>query len=249
MFITDVDMYIYPNIFDNCRLNAIQGSQVYFPVFYSLYARNERISKSGGYWRASSLGMSCMYRSDFDELAVYENAEKDFVGWGMEDRALCEAFKKRPGYEVFRAVEPALRHKWHLKHCEPLTTSYEDCLAVTFEQLGDMKSVGRFLLDNNFDTQKFFAKFADEYEDETYGSVIKDDSQGTTDADELKRRKIRKDMLKKIKEEERMKLIEREKQLEIEWRKRTGITEEMEEELFRKQQEEDKAVDMDDKDE
>lgn len=243
MFISDVDMHIFAMMFDSCRFNAIQGSQAYFPVFYSLYARNERIAKSGGYWRESSLGMSCMYRSDFDALAAYDDAERKFVGWGMEDRALSEAFKKHPAYEVFRAVEPSLRHKWHLKHCEPLTPSYEDCLAVTFEQLGDMKSVGRFLLDYHFDTQKFFAKFA-EYEDETYGSVIKDDTKGTADAAELERRRLRKEMLQKKKERERQEAIEEEKKLETEWRLKTGITEEKEEEMLRKEMEEGKALEM-----
>lgn len=243
MFISDVDMYIYGMLIDNCRFNAIQGSQAYFPVFYSLFARNERIAKSGGYWRESSLGMSCMYRSDFDALGAYDDAETKFVGWGMEDRALSEAFKNRSEYEVFRAVEPSLRHKWHLKHCEPLTPSYEDCLAVTFEQLGDMKSVGRFLLDYQFDTQKFFAKFA-EAEDETYGSVIKDDTQGTTDVAEMERRRARKEMLKRKREQERIEAIEQDKKLEMEWRQKTGITEEKEEEILRKEREEARALEM-----
>lgn len=243
MFISDVDMYIYATMFDKCRFNAIQGSQVYFPVFYSLYARNERIAKSGGYWRESSLGMSCMYRSDFDALGAYDDAETKFVGWGMEDRTLSDAFKKQPEYEVFRAVEPALRHKWHLKHCEPLTPSYEDCLAVTFEQLGDMKSVGRFLLDYHFDTQKFFAKFAED-EDETYGSVIKDDTKGTTDAAEMERLRIRKEMLRKKKEKEREEAIVQEKRLEMEWRKKTGITEEKEQEILKKEMEEGRALEL-----
>lgn len=51
--------------------------------------------------------------------------------------------KKSSTYQVFHAVEPALRHKWHLKLCELLISAFEDCLAVTFQQLGDMKSVGK----------------------------------------------------------------------------------------------------------
>lgn len=233
-FISDVDMYIFPMLFDSCRYNAIQGSQVFFPVFYSLFARNDRISRSGGYWRDSSLGMSCMYRSDFDEVHAYDNAESAFMGWGMEDRVLCEAFKNDSRYEVFRAVEPALRHKWHLKHCEPLTPAYEDCLSVTFQQLGDMKSVGRFLLENHFDTQKFFAKFADDDEDESDTGVVAQDVVGnSTDAKETQRRKLRKQVLRKNQEIARERILAREKQREIEWRKQTGISEDEDEEAFK----------------
>lgn len=81
-------MYVFPTLFDACRFNSIQGSPVYFPVFYSLFARNDRIAKSAGYWRDSSFGMSCMLRSDFDAIGVYdEETAAKFIGWGMKDRA------------------------------------------------------------------------------------------------------------------------------------------------------------------
>lgn len=162
LFISDVDMYVFPPMFDSCRYNSIQSSQVYFPVFYSLYARSSRIDKDAGYWRDSSHGMSCMYKSDFDAIGAYDNAENMFVGWGGEDVALSQAFLNDSRYEVFRAVEPSLRHKWHAKRCEPLTASYHDCISVTFQQLGTLKTVGRYLLEKNIDAQKLYAEQSDE---------------------------------------------------------------------------------------
>lgn len=162
MFVTDIDMYIFPTMFDSCRLNCIQGSQVYFPVFYSLYARSTRIDKDAGYWRESSFGMSCMYKSDFDAVGAYQQAEQAFVGWGGEDVALGQAFLNDSRYEVFRAVEPALRHKWHMKECEAMTSAYDDCVTVLFQQLGTMVSVGKFLLEKDIDTQAIFGGNADE---------------------------------------------------------------------------------------
>lgn len=162
MFITDIDMYIFPPMFDSCRYNSIEGSQVYFPVFYNLYARSSRIDKDAGYWRDSSYGMSCMYKSDFDEIGAYDDAENMFVGWGGEDVALSEAFLKDSRYEVFRAVEPSLRHKWHIKRCEPFTPSYHDCISVTFQQLGTLKIVGRYLLEKKIDAQALYAEGTDE---------------------------------------------------------------------------------------
>lgn len=224
MFISDIDMYIFPTLFDACRFNSIQGSQVYFPVFYSLFPRNDRITKSAGYWRDSSFGMSCMFRSDFDAIDVYDEATAaKFTGWGMEDRALHEAFKKSSTYQVFRAVEPALRHKWHLKHCELLTSAFDDCLPVTFQQLGDMKSVGRFMLDRGMDPQMMFAAdAADDDEDvQLGGGIVKGgDAVGNLhDEAEVKRREL----LKKFKEMRIQRQLEREREKEAEWRRKAGI--------------------------
>lgn len=174
MFVCDIDMYIFPSMFESCRYNTIQGSQVYFPVFYSLYARQARIARNGGYWRDSSFGMGCMYKSDFDEVAAYNKASKIFVGWGGEDLVLCQAFLSHNRYEVFRAIEPALRHKWHVKHCEALTPAYDDCMSVKFQQLGQMSTVGKLLLDNKFDAQQLFAQFHEEDSDEGVPSTLGD---------------------------------------------------------------------------
>lgn len=224
MFISDVDMYVFSSMFDSCRYNSIRGSQVYFPVFYSLFPRNDRIARSGGYWRDSSLGMSCMYRSDFDHVEAYKDAENKFIGWGMEDRVLHEAFKNAEGYEVFRAVEPALRHKWHVKHCEPLTSNYEDCLSVTFQQLGDMKSVGKFMMEEQkMDTQKMFARFADD-DDEQDGDIVKSAKNVGTDAGKHERFERRQELLMKSHEERKRREAERQRQKEMEWRRNNGIS-------------------------
>lgn len=151
MFIVDIDMYIYPTMITNCILNTVLNHQVYFPVFYSLYPRKDRIEPRAGYWRQSSYGMSCMHRSDFDRVHPYANTS--FVGWGGEDVALYQAFRNHPSYYTFRAIEPALRHKWHLKKCDPTTSEYKSCLNVRFQQIGDIIDVGGWLMKQGIDIQ------------------------------------------------------------------------------------------------
>lgn len=197
IFICDVDMYIYPTMFDSCRHNAIQNSQVYFPVFYSLYARSSRIDKNGGYWRDTSYGMSCMYKSDFAAVAPYDQAETKFVGWGGEDYVLDLAFKNDSRYTVFRAIEPALRHKWHTKHCEPFTPAYEDCLSVKFQQLGPMASVGKFLMQKKFDTESIFAQYADEDDDGRDPPSQKQGNATEQDQEDIEKRKRRRQLLER----------------------------------------------------
>lgn len=162
VFISDIDMYIYPKMLESCRLNSIQGSQVYFPVFYTLYPGQSRIEKGSGYWRKSSYGMSCMYKSDFEATGAYNKVENRFDGWGGEDLLLRDAFLKHADYEVFRAVEPALRHKWHPKYCDRTLSSYQDCISIRFQQLGDPGFLGRVLLERNIDVQNIIAQHFDD---------------------------------------------------------------------------------------
>lgn len=168
VFICDVDMYVFPMAIQNCRLNVVMGSQVWFPVFYSLYARNDRIDKDAGYWRSSSWGMSCMYKEDFEKVGGYDEAEGQFVGWGGEDVELGRKFIEDDRYEVFRAVEPGLRHKWHVKECEEMTSAYEDCVEMRFRQLGTMASVGKVMLKEGVDAQ---AVYGGKEEDESMTKV------------------------------------------------------------------------------
>lgn len=160
MFISDIDMHIYPPLVSTCIKNVVRGSQVYFPVFYSLFAGSTHIDKNAGYWRTSSYGMSCMYRSDFDAVNAYEGAEVLFSGWGGEDLVLMQAFRQHKDYQVFRAVEPALRHKWHVKQCEPQTAGYDDCMETGYLQLGTASSISRHLAKSGIETQTYFAMYA-----------------------------------------------------------------------------------------
>ncbi|PXF48685.1 Chondroitin sulfate N-acetylgalactosaminyltransferase 2 [Gracilariopsis chorda] len=179
VFISDIDMYIYPKMLESCRLNSIQGSQVYFPVFYSLYPGQERIEKGSGYWRTTSYGMSCIYKSDFDAVGAYYKAEDRFVGWGGEDLVLRDAFLNHANYELFRAVEPALRHKWHPKNCDRTLLSYQDCISIRFQQLGDPVFLGKVLMERDIDVQSIVAQHFDD--DTTLESTFNSSSTRLTD--------------------------------------------------------------------
>lgn len=162
MFISDIDMQIFRPFFENCIMNTVQGHQVYFPVFYTLFPEGKHIDRRQGYWRLSSYGMSCMYKSDFAAVAAYKEAETEFSGWGEEDVHLMKAFSSHSDYEVFRATEPSLRHKWHVKRCQKNTPSYDSCLTMLYDQLGTGASLGKYLfLKQGIDAQKFLAGAAD----------------------------------------------------------------------------------------
>ncbi len=211
MFISDIDMQIFRPFFENCRMNTIRGHQVYFPVFYTLFAGAKHIDRRRGYWRSSSYGMSCIYKSDFDAVAAYEHAEDKFLGWGEEDVHLVKAFSAHKDYEVFRAVEPSLRHKWHMKHCEKNTPSYDSCLTMLYDQLGTAASLGKYLLQREgIDVQQFLSKVADEDDVLPHANTIQksgdeytDEVEAAWDQRRMKLRKVRQERKRRLQPESR----------------------------------------------
>lgn len=161
VFHCDVDMLILPTFMDRCRQNSVLGLQVYFPVFYSLYPyanAEPKIAERNGFWRKTSFGMTCMCKGDFEMVGAYENAETQFHGWGSEDVYQFEKVRNTSALVAFRAVEPALIHRWHGKTCDVETKGYVDCMKTNFMTMGHPLHIGKLLLESLTDVKEFFRK-------------------------------------------------------------------------------------------
>eukprot|EP00731_Ephydatia_muelleri_P037297 Em0438g2a len=124
-FLCDVDITIDDDFWNRCRMNAIQGKRVYYPVFFSLYnmdyAYHNKIKPNGfwvsrehGHWVWYSYGMVCIYKSDYLASGGFDTS---IVGWGGEDTDFFERVRRRAKLEVIKAPDPSLIHRWHSKHC------------------------------------------------------------------------------------------------------------------------------------
>lgn len=160
IFHCDVDMMVLPSFFDRCRHNTVRGSQVYYPVFYSLYPyanAQPNIVERNGFWRKTSFGMTCIRKSDFQAVGAYDDAETRFHGWGSEDVYQFEKIRNMTNLVAFRAVEPALMHRWHSKACDKGTSDYKDCMKTNFMTMGHPLRVGPLLLESLQDVDQFLA--------------------------------------------------------------------------------------------
>ncbi len=159
VFLVDVDLDISTDFLQRCRLNTIQGKQVYFPVFFKLYNpdfvnkyhrgnASLQITRHKGHWAHYSYGMVCMYSSDYRKSGGFDTSMK---GWGEEDVDLLNKVM-RSGLEVFRAPDPGLIHNWHTKNCnkDTITNSaaYEHCLQSKGENLADRVELSQYVFQN-----------------------------------------------------------------------------------------------------
>ncbi|CAN8070489.1 unnamed protein product [Agarophyton chilense] len=177
MFICDVDMIVKKEFFDNCRYNTQQNHQVYYPVMYSMYPYGSRVEKEHGYWRSGSLGMLCVYKSDFEKTEAWSPGEnqKNFLGWGYEDIALHQEFSNHPQITVFQAVEPNLLHRWHPKYCE-FNKHLVACLGTVFQNMGSKRFLANLIAYYGIDVssvpyQPGSVRFR-EYKNETTGEMM-----------------------------------------------------------------------------
>ncbi|CAG09592.1 unnamed protein product, partial [Tetraodon nigroviridis] len=128
LFFCDVDVHFTADFLTSCRLNALPGKKVYYPVLFSLYnpsviyhnhthppslQQQLVIRKESGFWRDFGFGMTCQYRSDFINIGGFDRAIR---GWGLEDVHLYRKYLHSK-LMVVRSPSRSLFHLWHEKVC------------------------------------------------------------------------------------------------------------------------------------
>lgn len=157
LFFVDVDLAVSAQAMRRCRLNAVLGRRVYFPVFFKLYnasfvgrhfkgVTRYLVARHNGHWAHYSYGAVCVYGDDYRRAGGFELGAK---GWGNEDVDFLERTLK-VGLEPFRAPDPGLIHNWHPKVCDRGALrdnqTYQDCLRSRGENLADRIELASYVL-------------------------------------------------------------------------------------------------------
>ena len=153
-FICDVDMTFGSSFLDQCRLNAVQGSRVYYPEFFKYYDmdyvyRFKRrptklsIKREHGHWASYSYGMACMYKSDYLTSGGFDTS---ITGWGGEDVDLFERVLGT-GIEILKAPDPWLSHRYHEKSCSLSLNAdqFAMCISSRNEGLADRMQLAEYV--------------------------------------------------------------------------------------------------------
>lgn len=165
-FTCDVDMTIHRSFLNRCRRNTIQGRRVYYPEVFKYYdmsyvyrfepepKHGYDISRKHGHWCTYGYGMLCIYKSDYDDVSGYDTT---IEGWGGEDIQLVDDVIKH-GYEVLRAPDPGLSHRYHPKVCSKKLSKnqYSQCLSSRNEDIADRRRLADniYYLENKCNVKK-----------------------------------------------------------------------------------------------
>lgn len=154
IFICDVDMEIKAEFLRRCRRNTIRGESVYYPQFFKYYKMEyvyrftkmpwgRGISRQHGHWATYSYGMLCIYKSDYDSAGGFDS---NIEGWGGEDVEFAQRVL-RSQFEIMRAPDPALSHRYHDKVCNTnLTpTQFAQCISSRNEDLASRTRLAEYV--------------------------------------------------------------------------------------------------------
>ena len=157
-----VGMELTIEFLNRVRMNTIVGWQVYFPTGFwqykpSLvytekpYPTTIEISKNVGHFDANSYCVASFYNKD------YTQARKKVSHSGVEkSRDLFEMFLKYHKLHVFRAIEPALRHKYREIVCNPILDeeSYSRCLTQKSQGLASRSQLAMLIFEHQQNLDK-----------------------------------------------------------------------------------------------
>ena len=124
--IVDVDMEVGAGYLRNV-LAYVEPRTVYFPIVWSEYrpssvalveamlGRLPKFDTQKGLWLDSAYGTYAMSGEDVLNLMI---DDKEFTGWGGEDKDFFERAMNDERISVLRQREHELVHRWHPKLCE-----------------------------------------------------------------------------------------------------------------------------------
>ncbi|PVD30508.1 hypothetical protein C0Q70_09775 [Pomacea canaliculata] len=155
ILLCSVGMELTTDFFNRVRMNTIAEWQVFFPIGFWQYKPNliydkkpypttiELMNKVGHY-DVQSFEHASFYNSD------YLNARQLMMSEDVQNGDLFEMFVKYSKLHVFRAVEPALKHRY--KHFNCGTSSppklYQQCLERRSEGLATRAQLAKLIFEH-----------------------------------------------------------------------------------------------------
>ncbi|CAH1788052.1 unnamed protein product [Owenia fusiformis] len=133
--ICSVGMELAIEFLNRVRMNTISGWQAFFPIGFYQYKPNLiydetpypttiEINKNVGHFDNNLYEQASFYNSD------YQYARKTISDSVISKIEMYDMFIKYHHLHVFRAIEPALKHRFRERHCKPTLTetAYKRCL-------------------------------------------------------------------------------------------------------------------------
>ncbi|XP_012562837.1 chondroitin sulfate glucuronyltransferase isoform X1 [Hydra vulgaris] len=144
IFLVNLTVDFTINFLNRCRVNVVNGMQVFFPIPFAEYnpmlvykTKHQPafvdIHRNNGYWDESTDDIACFNNKDYKDIRMLLN---DFLDENQPVSSLLEVFKKSR-LSVFRAVDSDLRRRYTSVTCNASeTTQYSKCISEVGPRTG-----------------------------------------------------------------------------------------------------------------
>ena len=159
IFLVSIQVYFTTNFLNRCRVNAVGGMQVFFPIPFAeydprlVYRTQPKptfvdIHTSKGFWDRSSQEVACFYNKDYKHKRM---RRPDFLDENQDpDRTVLDVFH-RSDLQVFRALDAELRRTFQSYQCGKMKafneTLYHLCAAHASEKRASRAQLAQILFE------------------------------------------------------------------------------------------------------
>ena len=159
MVFFDISFEFSLTFFTHCRLNAIRGRQVYFPVLFSLYqaelleresqtAASMMVSPDTGFFLRYNYQVAAIYKSDFVCVGGFRKSSPE--SHQESDDMVFVNNILRTNVFLMRALEPNLWRKFQRRRCDTLQgNSQKSCYNSLADSVGSKRTLGAFVVTQN----------------------------------------------------------------------------------------------------
>ncbi|XP_001923418.1 chondroitin sulfate synthase 2 [Danio rerio] len=155
-----VDTVFNSEFLNRCRMNAINGWQVFFPIHFQEFdpivaypdqtpPSSPDLLREAGHFDRYTFEEACFYNSDYMSARTRMPGDLQENEELLESLDLYDVFVQYSGLHVFRAVEPALRQAYRNRTCDPRLSEdvFHRCLQSTLESHGSRSQLAMLIFE------------------------------------------------------------------------------------------------------
>ncbi|KAF4112015.1 chondroitin sulfate synthase 2 [Onychostoma macrolepis] len=155
-----VDTVLNSEFLNRCRMNAISGWQVFFPIHFQEFdpsvaypdqvpPASPDLVREAGQFDRYIFEEVCFYNSDYMSSRTRMSGDLQENEELLENLDLYDVFVQYSGLHVFRAVEPALRQAYRNRTCDPRLSEdvFHRCLQSNLESQGSRSQLAMLIFE------------------------------------------------------------------------------------------------------
>ncbi|XP_026989440.2 chondroitin sulfate synthase 2 [Tachysurus fulvidraco] len=160
LLLATADTALNSEFLNRCRMNAISGWQVFFPIHFQAFNPTvaypdqalptaSDLVREAGHFDRFSFEEACFYNGDYMSARAHMEADTHEDEELLESLDTYDVFVRYSGLHVFRAVEPALRQEYRNHTCDARLSedTFHRCLQSKRESIGSRSQLAMLMFE------------------------------------------------------------------------------------------------------